>query len=227
MYICIQIERTEQRYRDVHLSDIRRVSLCVHFHIYSCWNVDNVTVQVFELIFVICYLSQSSVMCTQRFRSDLSVGLEIWITSSASVVHDDPGVCLSVGHARARCAKKDERIDVLFAVETPADPRIIVLDGSPHPPQWSGWCSMRKTVVQAFVSLRLDYCNSLLSGVTDSLVQRLQAVQNAGARLVTGIRRCEHITPVLSQLHWLAVSQRIEFKMVILVYAPVWVLGLE
>jgi len=54
----------------------------------------------------------------------------------------------------------------------------------------------RKTVVQAFVSSRLDYCNSLLSGVTDTLVQRLQAAQNAAARLVTGIRRCEHITPV-------------------------------
>jgi len=76
----------------------------------------------------------------------------------------------------------------------------------------------KKTVVHAFVSSRLDYCNSLLSGVTDSLVQRLQAVQNAAARLVTGTRRCEHITPVLRQLHWLPVRQRIEFKMAVLVY---------
>ena len=37
----------------------------------------------------------------------------------------------------------------------------------------------RKTVVHAMVSSCLDYCNSLLIGVTDSLVQRLQAVQNA------------------------------------------------
>jgi len=59
----------------------------------------------------------------------------------------------------------------------------------------------RKTVVHAFVSLRLDYCNSLLFGVTDSLVQRLQAVQNAAARLVSGTRQSEHITPVLRQLH--------------------------
>jgi len=76
----------------------------------------------------------------------------------------------------------------------------------------------RKTVVHAFVSSRLDYCNSLLFGVTDSLVQRLQAVQNAAARLVSGTRRSEHITPVLRQLHWLPVRQRIEFKMAILVY---------
>ena len=56
----------------------------------------------------------------------------------------------------------------------------------------------KKTVVHAFVSSPLDYCNSL----TDSLVQRLQAVQNAVARLVTGTRRCEHVRPVLRQLHW-------------------------
>ena len=77
----------------------------------------------------------------------------------------------------------------------------------------------RKTVVHAFVSSRLDYCNSLLFGVTDSLVQRLNpAVQNAAACLVSGTRRSEHITPLLRQLHWLPVRQRIEFKMAVLVY---------
>ena len=45
-----------------------------------------------------------------------------------------------------------------------------------------------------------------------SLVQHLQAVQNAAARLVSGTRRPEHITPVLRQLHWLPVRQRIEFN---------------
>jgi len=44
------------------------------------------------------------------------------------------------------------------------------------------------------------------------------AVQNAAARLVSGTRRSEHITPVLRQLHWLPVQQRIEFKMAVLVY---------
>jgi len=84
----------------------------------------------------------------------------------------------------------------------------------------------RKTVVQAIVSSRLDYCNSLLSSVTDSLVQHLQAVQNATARLVTDIRRCEHITPVLRQLHWLLVRQPIEFKMAVLVYESLNTLSL-
>ncbi len=57
-----------------------------------------------------------------------------------------------------------------------------------------------KTLVQAFVSCRLDYCNSLLYGITDDSFRRLQGIQNAAARLVTGTRRREHITPVLRQL---------------------------
>jgi len=58
-----------------------------------------------------------------------------------------------------------------------------------------------KTLVQAFISCRLDYCNSLLYGISDGLLQRLQSVQNGAARLVTGARR-DHITPVLRQLRW-------------------------
>ena len=73
-----------------------------------------------------------------------------------------------------------------------------------------------KTLVQAFVSCRLDYCNSLLYGMTDDSFRRLQGIQNAAARLVTGTRRREHITPVLRQLHWLPVRQRVQFKLALL-----------
>ena len=58
-----------------------------------------------------------------------------------------------------------------------------------------------KTLVQSFITCHLDYCNALFSGITDSLFRRLQSVQNATARLVTGTRRRDHITPVLRQLH--------------------------
>ena len=79
-----------------------------------------------------------------------------------------------------------------------------------------------KTVVHAFISSCLDYCNSLLFGISDTLLRRLQAVQNAATRLVlTGTRRREHITPVLRQLHWLPVRQRIEFKLSVLVYKAI------
>ena len=77
-----------------------------------------------------------------------------------------------------------------------------------------------KTLVQAFISCRLDYSNSLLYGVSDGLLQRLQSVQNDAACLVTGARRSDHITPVMwsLQLHWLPVRQRVAFKIAGLVH---------
>jgi len=75
-----------------------------------------------------------------------------------------------------------------------------------------------KAVVHAFISSCLDYCNSLLTGINDGLLRRLQSAQNAAARLVTGTRRCEHITPALRQLHWLPVQQRIQFKLASLAF---------
>ena len=75
-----------------------------------------------------------------------------------------------------------------------------------------------KTVVQAFITSCLDYCNSLLYGITDSLFRLLQSVQNAAARFISGARRSDHIMPVLRQLHWLPVRQRIQYKLTFLVY---------
>jgi len=83
---------------------------------------------------------------------------------------------------------------------------------------WSLSEDASKTLVQAFVSCRLDYCNSLFFGISEGLMNRLQTVQNAAARLVTGTRRCDHISPLLRQLHWLLVRQRVEFKVATLVH---------
>jgi len=75
-----------------------------------------------------------------------------------------------------------------------------------------------KTLVHAFVSSRLDYCNSLLYGIGEGLLTKLQTVQNAAARVVTGTKKFDHITPVLRQLHWLPVRQRIIFKLAMIIF---------
>jgi len=59
-----------------------------------------------------------------------------------------------------------------------------------------------KTLVQAFISCRLNYCNSLFYGIAEGLMNRLQSVQNAAARLVSAVQRYSHITPVLLELHF-------------------------
>jgi len=75
-----------------------------------------------------------------------------------------------------------------------------------------------KTLVHAFVSSRLDYCNSLLAGITGGLLKKMQAVQNAAARVITRTRKFDHITPILRDLHWLPIRHRINFKIAVLVF---------
>uniref|UniRef100_A0A669EEK3 Reverse transcriptase domain-containing protein n=1 Tax=Oreochromis niloticus TaxID=8128 RepID=A0A669EEK3_ORENI len=73
-------------------------------------------------------------------------------------------------------------------------------------------------VIHLFLTCRLDYCNSLYYGLDQATIHRLQMVQNAAARLLTGTKRREHITPVLASLHWPPVSYRIQFKVLLFVF---------
>ncbi len=71
-----------------------------------------------------------------------------------------------------------------------------------------------KTLVHWTVTSRLDYCNGLLFGVSDTLLKKYQRIQNTAARLVTGASRDSHITPQLIELHWLPVPYRVKFKII-------------
>ncbi len=56
-------------------------------------------------------------------------------------------------------------------------------------------------------------------------IRQLQLIQNAAARILTRTRKSEHITPVLRSLHWLPVTFRIDFKVLLLVYKSLNGLG--
>ena len=73
-------------------------------------------------------------------------------------------------------------------------------------------------LANALVSSRLDYCNSLLYGITNTELNRLQRIQNSLCRIITRTPRFEHITPHLKSLHWLPIRFRINFKICTLTY---------
>jgi len=62
------------------------------------------------------------------------------------------------------------------------------------------------------------YCNVALAGLPSCDLDRLQSVINAAARLTVGALHHHHITPLLADLHWLRIPQRIQYKLCVLVY---------
>ena len=75
------------------------------------------------------------------------------------------------------------------------------------------------SLVHAFISSRLDYGNSLLAGISDTLIRQLQSVLRVAARLVTRRRKYDPISETIrDRLHWPPVRQRIEFKLGVLIY---------
>ena len=70
----------------------------------------------------------------------------------------------------------------------------------------------------AIVTSRLDYCNSILYGTSAGNISRLQRVQNNLARVVCGAPSRASATPLLKQLHWLPVQQRIIHKVAVLTF---------
>ena len=75
-----------------------------------------------------------------------------------------------------------------------------------------------RTLVSALVLTRMDYGCATLAGLPASSLDRLQSVLNAAARLVLSARKYDHVTPLLRELHWLRVPERITFKLAVLVY---------
>ena len=73
-------------------------------------------------------------------------------------------------------------------------------------------------IIHAFVSSKIDNCNSLLHALPKKSLHKLQRVQNMAARIVLRAPKRESVTGMLKELHWLPVEQRIHYKIATLTW---------
>ena len=74
------------------------------------------------------------------------------------------------------------------------------------------------TLIQALVISRLDSMNSLLYGLPDTDLYKLQRIQNHAAKVILQKKKHDHVTPLLESLHWLKIPFRIEYKLLLITY---------
>ena len=73
-------------------------------------------------------------------------------------------------------------------------------------------------IIHAYISSKLDNFNSLLYGLPNTCLHKLQLIQNTAARIIKLAKKSDHITPLLYSLHWLPVKERIEYKILLLTF---------
>ena len=78
--------------------------------------------------------------------------------------------------------------------------------------------STARIIATALIHSKLDYCNSLLLNLPASHLNRLQLVLNSAARAVTRTSKFRHISPILKDLHWLKINERVHYKVLSLTY---------
>ena len=81
--------------------------------------------------------------------------------------------------------------------------------------------SATECIVHAFISSRLDLNNAILFGLPSKLIQKLQTIQNAAARIVVQASKFTSAKPILEKLHWLPVDKRIEYKIILLAFKAI------
>ena len=132
---------------------------------------------------------------------------------------------ITVGNSEVKCVHQARNLGVIFDSEMSMKPQIsrVISTSSSHIHNiWKirKYLTREATeqIVHSFVTCRLDMCNSLYIGLPKKQISRLQRVQNMAARLITRRKRSDSISQILTSLHWLPVSKRIIFKVLLITF---------
>ena len=74
------------------------------------------------------------------------------------------------------------------------------------------------TVINSLVFSKLYYCSVVWSNTTDRNIRKLQGIQNFTARIISGTRKYDHITPVLKELQWIPVKLQLYYLVAIMAF---------
>jgi len=136
-----------------------------------------------------------------------------------SLLTHSPGISLQIGEAKISPTPKAKNLGVWIDENLSLEPQVTHICKSANlhlrnigrlRPYLSQSASTK--LVLSTVMSRLDYCNSLLVNMNQVQLRRLQLIQNRAARIISRAKKHDHIKPVLKQLHWLPVTERIEYK---------------
>ena len=81
--------------------------------------------------------------------------------------------------------------------------------------------STMQRLVSALMLARIDYCNSVLTGLPAITLAPLKRVMNAAVRLVARLGVSDHVTPPMRELHWLPVTFRVQYELCLMAHASV------
>ena len=73
-------------------------------------------------------------------------------------------------------------------------------------------------MLNTLVFSKISYCSNVWANTSKGNICRLQTIQNFVARIVTGTRKYDHITPVLKELKWLPAATRLYFRNAIMAF---------
>jgi len=140
-------------------------------------------------------------------------------------MHQIPSLAVRIGSKTVQPVSAVHDLGIMLDAEVTMSTHVsAVIKASFMALRWIG--NMRRsilrhallTLIQALVVSKVDYCNSVLAGVSDTLLRQLQSILNAAAWLVFLARKSEHITLLLYELHSLRVPERIKFWLCVLAF---------